>query len=409
MLVASTISLTTFITNQAVYGQTLKKTSMSVLRPLTIQSSDIKAEIDYPATLPQVYTFGTSIQNRWVATGGTPSISYSDNGITWHISINGNSILPTGVGVAWNGLLWIAVGQGNYVIASSTDGDTWVGRNNSIFTIGYNVAWGNNRWVAVGQGTNTIAYSDNGITWFPSANGNAILTVLGLGVAWNGVLWVAVGGGANTIVYSSDGISWSPSANGNAILTTAGLGVAWNGNLWVAVGQGANTIAYSYDGNTWYSTPTPVFSSGGTNVAWNGVMWIAVGLGTNSIAYSYDGINWTGLGFPVFTSGDGIAWNGVMWVATGTGTYSIAYSYNGLNWTGVPSFSGGGQKVAFNNRRPYTLTFPTNVSTATIGSISTSYTFPISIAQGSQLDIVSDAYYNTGYTNFSMVARGQYS
>ena len=138
-------------------------------------------------------------------------------------------------------------------------------------------------------------------------------------------------------------------------------------------------------------------------------MWVAVGQGTNTIAYSYDGINWTGLGSTIFSLyGTGIAWNGTMWVATGTGTNSTAYSYVGFNWTGVTSFSGGGRGVAFNNRRPYTLSFPTNVSTATIGTISPA-SFPLTIAQGSQLDVVSDAYYNTGYTNFSMTIRGQYS
>jgi hypothetical protein len=95
-----------------------------------------------------------------------------------------------------------------------------------------------------------------------------------------------------------------------------------------------------------------------------------------------------------------------MWVAVGFGT--AAYSYDGFNWTGVTYFSGIGQGVAFNSRRPYTLSFPTNVSTATIGSISPA-SFPLTIAQNSQLDIVSNAYYNTGYTNFSMTVRGQYS
>jgi hypothetical protein len=179
--------------------------------------------------------------------------------------------------------------------------------------------------------------------------------------------------------------------------------------LWVAVGLGTNTIAYSYDGNTWYSTPTPVFSTGGLDVAWNGLLWIAVGSGTNSMAYSYDGINWTGLGFPVFTSGNGIAWNGTMWVATGIGTYSTAYSYDGVHWTGVPSISGGGQGVAFNSRRPYTLTFPTNSASSIIGMVSSSVSYPISVLSTSRLDVVSDAYYNGGYTNFSITINARRS
>ena len=98
-----------------------------------------------------------------------------------------------------------------------------------------------------------------------------------------------------------------------------------------------------------------------------------------------------------------------MWIATGRETPRIAYSYDGLEWVSSTVSLQACFNSAFNNRRPYTLSFPTNVSTATIGSISTSYTFPISIVQYSQLDIVSDAYYNNGYTNFSMTIRGQYS
>ena len=36
----------------------------------------------------------------------------------------------------------------------------------SIFSLaGYGVAWNGTMWVAVGQGTDTIAYSSDGITW----------------------------------------------------------------------------------------------------------------------------------------------------------------------------------------------------------------------------------------------------
>jgi hypothetical protein len=212
-----------------------------------------------------------------------------------------------------------------------------------------------------------------------------------------------VGVGASTIAYSYDGINWFPSTNGTATLGGGGFGVAWNGTLWVAVGINANSgIAYSHDGITWIGVTTTIFSMGGINVAWNGLLWIAIGSGTNSIAYSYDGMNWTGLGFPVFTSGNGIAWNGTMWVATGLGAYSTAYSYDGFNWTGVPSSGGLGQGVAFNNRRPYTLTFPTNSTSSIIGTVSSSVSFPISVLSTSRLDVVSDAYYNSGYTNFSI-------
>jgi hypothetical protein len=94
-------------------------------------------------------------------------------------------------------------------------------------------------------------------------------------------------------------------------------------------------------------------------------LWVAVGQGTNSIAYSYDGIVWAGStsGNNLFTVARNVAWNGTMWVAAGTGSYSIAYSYNGINdWTGTYSTNTFTlYSIAFNNKRPNTITFPTNL------------------------------------------------
>jgi hypothetical protein len=191
---------------------------------------------------------------------------------------------------------------------------------------------------------------------------------------------------------------------GNSIFAI-GYGVAWNGYLWVAVGTGTHSIAYSSDGTSWTGVTgvsATIFTTC-NGVAWNGSLWVAVGSSlTNKFAYSYDGINWTGLGGnSVFSSsGNSIAWNGTMWVATGSGTNSTAYSYNGFRWTGVSSFSDNGQGVAFNSKRPYTLTFPTNATTATPGTVSAA--FPAFIPATSRLDVVSDTYYNQGYTNFSI-------
>ena len=254
-LVVSTISLNSFLTNQAVYGPTVKKTSMVPLRTITINSTintnDINAQLDNPPSIPQVYTFGPTIPNRWVV---------------------------------------------------------------------------------VGQDlTNPIVYSNNGIQW----NNGSVLN--------------------------------SPSLTTNSIFYV-GRGVAWSGSRWVAVGLGSNSIATSTDGINW-TVVNNIFNGNGTSVSWNGLMWIATGIGSPYIVYSYDGLYWI------------------------SSSVSLLAGYG----------------VAFNYRRPYTLTFPTNSTTATISSISPSYTFPITIAQNNQLDICSDSYYNSGYTNFTMTIRGQFS
>jgi hypothetical protein len=161
-----------------------------------------------------------------------------------------------------------------------------------------------------------------------------------------------VGYGINTILYSSDGITWVPSANGNSVIGDARA------------------------------------------IAWNGLQYVAVG---SSIVYSSDGINWTNSpsGSAIFSGGEcfGVTWNGVRWIATGYGNNpnvnpSFAYSTDGINWTPGPNiFTYAGEGVA-SNFGPYQ---------------------SIAISSDKRFDVVSDAYYNTGYTNFSMTVRGQYS
>ena len=90
-------------------------------------------------------------------------------------------LVVLGYGVAWNGTMWVAVGQGTNTIAYSSDGITWTGLGTSAFSsVGHGVAWNGTRWVAVGQGTNTIAYSSDGITWTGLGTSTlVILVVLG--------------------------------------------------------------------------------------------------------------------------------------------------------------------------------------------------------------------------------------
>ena len=172
-------------------------------------------------------------------------------------------------------------------------------------------------------------------------------------------------------------------------------------NRWVAVGDAPTTIAYSSDGINWTGLGITIFSTEGNGVAWNGSLWVAVGGGTNTIAYSSDGSNWTGLGTSIFSSeGYGVAWNGSLWVALGSGaTDTIAYSSDGINWIGLGKsiFSNPGNGVAWNGSRPNTITFGGGSATGTVsingGSIS---------LNNETLDIVSDKYYNNGFTNFSM-------
>ena len=376
-ITTANINVTRSVVNEPVYGQTVKIESIVNSSPVIVKTSSIHAKLDAPPSNQQIYTFGPSIPDRWMGGGSNfpNSLAYSYNGINW--TGLGTNIFGTCYGIAWNGTIWVAVGISgpgapNY-IAYSYDGIRWTGLGMIIFRYsGNGIAWNGAMWVAVGWGDNTIAYSYDGINWI--GLGTSIFTGSGADVAWNGSMWIAVGDGSNAIAYSYDGINWI--GLGTSIFTSSGADVAWNGSMWIAVGNGTNSIAYSYDGINWIGLGAIIFTNGCYRIAWNGTMWIAVGWGTSSIAYSYDGISWTGLGLNIFTlRATSIAWNGTMWVAGGIGTNAIAYSYDGINWTGLGSSTlSGGYSIAYNGRRPHTITFPSPMTVATgLGTNTLSY------------------------------------
>jgi hypothetical protein len=336
------------------------------------------------------------IQHPIIAVGqGTHTLAYSPDGVQW--TGLGTSIFDTaGYGVAWNGSLWVAVGSGNnHTIAYSIDGLRWIGLGTFVFSQGNGIAWNGSLWVAVGNGTNKIAYSADGLVWIGSTTGNAIFTSAN-SVAWNGKQWVAVGQGANSIAYSADGIAWTAISSPN--VPTQGNSIAWTGSLWVVVGSGTNRIASSVEGTTWTESPTgnAIFTSA-HSVTWNGVRWIAVGQGTShTIAYSDNGTTWTGLGNALFsTAGYGVCWTGTRFVAVGQGTTIIAYSQDGLAWYPAPNgIFTQGNGIAGNPRIGATVCDSQIVINASMGGSNT-------------LDIVSDTYYNKGYTNFSATIQAQ--
>jgi len=130
----------------------------------------------------------------WVAGGrGTNTLAYSYDGITWSASTNGNSINNFQVfDVAWDGTKFVAVGNPsggvpNGSIAYSYDGITWSASTNgaSMFGYGLGVAWNGNLWVATGQTPNKIAYSNDGITWTASTQASVVFDSFARGIASN--------------------------------------------------------------------------------------------------------------------------------------------------------------------------------------------------------------------------------
>jgi hypothetical protein len=363
-------------------------------------------------TAPQVTTIYSG--SLYDSTYNT-TFSTAGSGIASNTSLSGTVVIQHPV---------VAVGQGTHSLAYSPDGVQWTGLGTALFTTGYCVAWNGTKWIVGGLGTNTLAYSYDGVRW--TGLGTSIFSTQANGIAWNGSIWVAVGSGLNTIAYSTDGFVWISSVN--TIFTSCNA-VAWNGKQWVAVGTGTNSIAYSADGITWTAISSTIFSTQGNGVAWTGSLWIAVGTGTNSIAYSSDGVSWTGLGTTIFSvSGNGICWNGTRWVAVGTGvTHTLAYSANGTVWTGFGKtlFPTAGNSVCWTGTRFVavgdTIGYSQdgimwyNVSNSIFtqgngvaGNPRLGATVSDSqLALSDSLDITSDTYYNTGYTNFSAIIQSR--
>ena len=318
--------------------------------------------------------------NLFVAVGQgdekTPgSTAYSYDGKTWSQGTDifsghgrvGDIVGGGGVGVTWNGTLFVAVGQGDEKspdsgsTAYSYDGKTWYpsnnnnNNNNNIFKTGRGVTWNGTLFVAVGQsdektpGSGSTAYSYDGKTWYRGTDiFTTKLTAAGYSVTCTSFLYnidmitptIAVGSGVDSIAYSLDGNKWTGASN---IFSIDCCGVAWNGSIYIAVGHGVvSPIAYSYDGITWYpsSNATSVFgvNSGFNGIAWNGTRFVVVGYNSSFyIGYSSDGINWSiaSTNGTIFSGSNAysVAWNGSRFVAVGGGPSKISYSSDGISWT----------------------------------------------------------------------------
>jgi len=437
------ISVHTYNINQAVTGTTLKKNSINIFQPTVVSmySNDIQGNLDQYPLATQRYYFGASIPNQWVAvSNGINDITYSSDGINWSYT---SSLLSGGYGakgIDWNGAYWVAVGGGstNSTIEYSRDGINWSSIDGmfNVFSGGYgnSVKANGNLWVAVGkrQSTSAIAFSPGITTWFAATIPSTTVTEWS-DVACNGDVWVTVGQGANSTLVSLGGITWTSNQNSNQLNT--GNAIAWNGNQWVIVGSGGYTAAYSPDttipstGMTWYGA-NPFPGGWGNDIAWNGTMWIAAGKSNTAMtSYSYNGSTWfDGIGILTDTFGNSVegtsvTWSGSMWTVIGQSASTIYYlrSLSGYNkswsFTTIPKYStiniGTTNNIAYNYRRPYRIDFPSTFTNGFVLSLS-GYSFPLLISssggQGEvvkRFDVISDSYYNNGYTNFSMNVRMQ--
>jgi hypothetical protein len=290
---------------------------------------------------------------------------YSNDGIQWLPSTNGNTIFantyPTAI--AFNGSRWVAVGSlwqqytDETQIAYSDDGKTWVkavGWLNKAFMYSCNyLLWDGSKFIGADtNNSNGILYSYDGITWEKSPSSGFPTSIYSVG--YNGKYYLTgnlqgFGGATTALLGSTNGINWSPITTpiGNFTIST----IMWNGTYWLMGGGSALYMNSNYNPTgTWTQITLPV-SGNVVQLVWNKVMWVGVVQTYPSpygyLMYSYDGIHWiqASTSVPFFTNGSpnnpvpvSVAWNTNYWVAAGNDNIML-YSSDGRTWYSLPSGS----------------------------------------------------------------------
>jgi hypothetical protein len=295
-------------------SSTLVQPQSTLEQPQSIsdQSSNKSDQLQTTTTIKPTTTTTPPPVIKWVICGKDnaeiPTIGYSYDGKIWKqvksiISISGmfNS-------VAYNGTLWVAVGQARTIlIATSTDGIDWKLNNfsNQYNGSGYSICWTGSMWVIAGSTTQpstgwsiaAIITSTDGLNWsqaYNSNNGNTYFS----SVAYNPSIKTLVASGGNFTAYSKDGINWT-SIHSSAITDNGIMKMTIiNSQFVAAVMSNQANLINSTDGITWnrYNNiiQHSVMSNPNKISFFNNTM-IAGGFGHFQLAYSSDqGKTWIG-------------------------------------------------------------------------------------------------------------------
>lgn len=233
--------------------------------------------------------------------------------------------------------LLVAVGDDG-IVASSTDGNTWIVPNPGTGQIIRDIAYGS--WVAVGlnlkNGNSEIAHSDD----YGTLINNPVHSVSGqifLGVTTDGSgNWLAVGTGGSLAQSTDGGVTW---ADIKQDVTKADLSeVAYGKGQWVVVGdkdEKDSIIYYSQDRTNWHIAIINGNLSPLRGVATNGDgQWVAVGDKGSIFRSTDNGVNWNSTNSNTANDLQDVAFGNGRWVAVGQrGT--IVYSDDGNTWTSV--------------------------------------------------------------------------
>ncbi len=270
---------------------------------------------------------------QWLAVGLAGTLMRSDDASLWL-----PQALPSGrnhSGLAWDGSIFWAVGDGGEILRGNADGRLWsivtpqtcprtlpAGRWTTATAENLQaITFAAGRYVAVGAG-GAIVDSPDGLVWCAQSVSNAQIgspAPLLADVASDGQSFVAVGGQGNLLV-SADGVNWS---HRNSLTSAPLKSVLWDGQRWNVVGEGV--LLTSVDSIHWQLERSLQLASGNGLARLNdhtlgpaGVL-IATGyLGV--LATSDNGVDWAtqDSGFGDLTL-NGVAASSTVIVAVGDG------------------------------------------------------------------------------------------
>jgi hypothetical protein len=240
----------------------------------------------------------------------------------------------------------------------SYDGNTWT--DTEQFTEVNGIAWNGTIWVVVGEDNSGIVLKIANImdNWINVDITNLIPEIEAINtVLWDGIKWIAI---CDTLenppglsIYSYDGIHWlkcKPTQGFNRVV--------FNGSMYIATGQGASNppeIGISYDGLDYTLQPVTPYTEDTVSyltIAWNGSVWVMGGFNFNQneysngiIVYSYDGINWLSADVSAYWDNSAtpvtitnlvyaISWIDTFFVAVGKSDSGPVYliSTDGISW-----------------------------------------------------------------------------
>ena len=294
--VASTLSQSTTIKANAIYGETIE-TYTNKLTDVGLATFNVtKTGRSYSVALTYGgldYTEGNILTITGANIGGE-AIEH-DITITVTSVDNGAIIGFTYEGIGTSGRFVMTPGASS-IVSHSLDGLVWY--DSLLPTSGYwrALAYGMNKFVTILYGSSTMAYSSDGITW---TTGSMPSSRNWVSVAYGSNIFCAIASNLDSAATSINGIGWVattlPDVGDSS--TNEWVAITYGKGKFVAIANSSNAVAVgTWNGTTmtWQGAVVEVQDSSLQNwasIAYGNGRFVAIST-TGYVTYSFDGVNW---------------------------------------------------------------------------------------------------------------------